>query len=65
MAQRPAEVVFLSLQENGAAIIEPPVAPELRELAVSLHWSKRFEGDPANQWLRQMAAQLFDDRFLA
>ena len=44
---------------EGAAIIEPPVAPELRELAVSLHWSKRFESDPGNRWLRDTVVATF------
>ena len=44
---------------EGAAIIEPPVAPELRELAVSLHWSRRFESDPGNRWLRDTVVDTF------
>lgn len=28
---------------------------------VSLHWSKRFNLDPAHQWLRQLFVQLFTD----
>jgi len=29
---------------------------------VSLHWSRRFEDDPANQWLRQRIGELFTER---
>ncbi|MDM0115895.1 LysR family transcriptional regulator [Variovorax sp. J22R133] len=39
-------------KEGGYDIVEPPFP--LRDFAVSLHWSKRFEADPANAWLRQV-----------
>jgi len=29
---------------------------------VSLHWSRRFESDPAHRWLRQLIVGLFADR---
>jgi len=44
-------------EEGGYAIVEPPFP--LRDFTVSLHWSKRFEADPANSWLRQMIRALF------
>jgi DNA-binding transcriptional LysR family regulator len=44
-------------QEGGYAIIEP--AFPLRDFDVSLHWSRRFEDDPANRWLRQLICGLF------
>ncbi len=44
-------------EEGGYAIIEP--AFPLRDFDVSLHWSRRFEGDPANRWLRQLICELF------
>jgi len=44
-------------QEGGYAIVEPPFP--LRDFTVSLHWSKRFEADPANRWLRQVIRALF------
>ncbi|WP_398499478.1 LysR family transcriptional regulator [Variovorax sp.] len=47
-------------QEGGYAIVEP--AFPLRDFTVSLHWSKRFEADPANRWLRQVIAELFAER---
>jgi DNA-binding transcriptional LysR family regulator len=42
---------------GGYAIIEPPLP--LRDFAVSLHWSKRFESDPGNRWLRQAILEIF------
>lgn len=44
-------------QEGGYAIVEPPFP--LRDFAVSLHWSKRFEADPGNRWLRQAIVALY------
>ena len=43
--------------EGGYAIVEPPFP--LRDFAVSLHWSKRFEADPGNRWLRQAIVGLY------
>jgi DNA-binding transcriptional LysR family regulator len=42
---------------GGYTIIEPPFP--LRDFTVSLHWSKRFESDPGNQWLRALITELF------
>ncbi len=39
------------------AILEPRFP--LRDFTVSLHWSRRFEADPANRWLRQTVLDLF------
>jgi DNA-binding transcriptional LysR family regulator len=44
-------------EEGGYAIVEP--AFPLRDFSVSLHWSRRFEADPANRWLRQVIMELF------
>lgn len=44
-------------QEGGYAIVEPPFP--LRDFTVSLHWSKRFEADPGNRWLRALIEELF------
>jgi DNA-binding transcriptional LysR family regulator len=41
----------------GYAIVEPEF-PQ-RYFTVSLHWSKRFEKDPGNRWLRELAEKLF------
>ena len=43
--------------EGGYAIVEPSFP--LRDFAVSLHWSKRFEADPGNRWLRQAIVGLY------
>jgi DNA-binding transcriptional LysR family regulator len=42
---------------EGCAIVEP--AFPQREFVVSLHWSRRFEGDPGNRWLRSEIEALF------
>ncbi|MDM0011618.1 LysR family transcriptional regulator [Variovorax sp. J22P168] len=44
-------------QEGGYAIVEP--AFPLRDFSVSLHWSRRFEADAANRWLRGVIQELF------
>lgn len=41
----------------GYAIVEP--AFPQREFTVSLHWSRRFEADPGNRWLRELIEELF------
>ena len=43
--------------EGGYAIVEPPLP--LRDFTVSLHWSRRFEADPGNAWLRGLVGELF------
>jgi DNA-binding transcriptional LysR family regulator len=45
--------------EGGYAIVEPEFP--LREFAVALHWSRRFESDPGNQWLRAVVGELFKE----
>jgi DNA-binding transcriptional LysR family regulator len=47
-------------QEGGYEIVEP--AFPLRDFTVALHWSKRFEADPANRWLREVVKALFVER---
>jgi DNA-binding transcriptional LysR family regulator len=42
---------------QGYEIVEPPF-PQ-REFTVSLHWSRRFEADPGNRWLRTLIEELF------
>lgn len=42
---------------DGYAIVEPPFP--LRDFAVSLHWSRRFEADAGNRWLRERVLGLF------
>jgi DNA-binding transcriptional LysR family regulator len=43
--------------EGGYAIVEPQF-PQ-RDFAVSLHWSRRFEQDAGNRWLRALIVALF------
>jgi len=43
--------------EGGYAIVEPAL-PQ-RDFVVALHWSKRFEADPGNRWLRALIEELF------
>lgn len=43
--------------EGGYAIVEPAL-PQ-RDFAVALHWSRRFEADPGNRWLRDLVEELF------
>ena len=42
---------------GGYEIVEPDF-PQ-RDFVVSLHWSRRFEGDPGNHWLRALIEKLF------
>lgn len=43
--------------EGAYAIVEPQF-PQ-RDFAVALHWSRRFEADPGNRWLRALVTELF------
>ncbi len=56
----PRNIAQIFAAAGGYAIIEPPFA--LRDFAVSLHWSKRFEADPGNRWLRQTIVDVFTER---
>lgn len=47
-------------QGGGYAIIEPEFP--LRDFIVSLHWSRRFEGDPGNRWFHDLAVELFAEK---
>jgi DNA-binding transcriptional LysR family regulator len=38
--------------EGRYSIVEPSFP--LRDFTVALHWSKRFDGDPGNRWLRSV-----------
>jgi DNA-binding transcriptional LysR family regulator len=42
---------------QGYAIVEP--AFPQRDFTVSLHWSRRFEADPGNRWLRSVIEESF------
>lgn len=45
--------------EGGYTILEPDFP--LRDFDVSLHWSRRYEADPGNRWLRELIMELFRD----
>ena len=52
-----AEHDLAVLKMSGAPL---PALP-LRDFTVSLHWSRRFESDPGNQWMRGLIEQLFKE----
>ncbi|HZH05915.1 MAG TPA: LysR substrate-binding domain-containing protein [Lautropia sp.] len=56
----PHQIALGFAAEGGYAIVAP--ALPLRDFAVSLHWSRRFESDPGNRWLRQQIVALFGPR---
>jgi DNA-binding transcriptional LysR family regulator len=45
--------------QSGDYVLVEPTLP-LRDFTVSLHWSARFETDPANRWLRELVTTLFE-----
>ena len=53
----PRNIAKIFAADGGYALIEPPFP--LRDFTVSLHWSKRFEADPGNRWLRGVIEELF------
>ncbi len=55
----PRNVARIFAAEGGYTLIEP--ALPLRDFTVSLHWSRRFESDPGNQWMRGLIERLFKE----
>jgi DNA-binding transcriptional LysR family regulator len=55
----PRNIALGFAQDGAYAIVEAPFP--LRDFVVSLHWSKRFESDPGNRWLRQVILDLYRD----
>jgi DNA-binding transcriptional LysR family regulator len=47
----------IALGFAGTVVVEPPF-PQ-RDFQVALHWSRRFEADPGNRWLRELVVGLF------
>lgn len=47
--------------EEGHYVLIEPAFP-LRDFTVSLHWSKRFDRDPASAWMRRLIVELFGER---
>ena len=39
------------------AVVSPEVP--LRDFTVALHWSRRFDADAGNRWLRDLVLELF------
>ncbi len=56
-AVMPGNIAHGFAEDGNHAVIEPPFP--LRDFTVSLHWSRRFESDPGNQWLREVIVGLF------
>lgn len=46
---------------NGGFVVREPRLP-LQDFSVGLHWSRRTENDPANQWFRDLLVELFQEK---
>lgn len=55
----PLNIAEIFAADGSYAILKPDFP--LRDFAVSLHWSRRFEADPANRWMRQTIVRLFSE----
>jgi DNA-binding transcriptional LysR family regulator len=55
----PRNIARIFAADHSYAIIEPPFP--LRDFTVSLHWSKRFESDSGNRWMRSVIEGLFHE----
>src|SRR3954466_15967419 len=53
----PARVARVFESRGAFKSLPPPLAIPPAEVAV--HWHERFEADPGNRWLRQLAIELF------
>ena len=56
-AVMPNNIALEFAQHGGYTIAQPPFP--LRDFTVSLHWSRRYQDDPANLWLRKLVVELF------
>ena len=56
----PREIAAVFVAAGGLTIIEPQLP--MREFTVSLHWSRRYEKDPAHRWARALIVRLFKAR---
>lgn len=56
----PRSIARRIAETGDLAAAEPPLPHN--EITVSLHWSKRFESDPAHAWMRQLLVRLFKKR---
>lgn len=50
--------IALGFAAGGDCVLVEPVFP-LQDFAVSLHWSRRFDAEPGNRWLREVVLALF------
>jgi len=55
----PRNIARAFAANGGYAIVEPEFPR--RDFTVSLHWSRRFEAEPGNRWLRSLIEQLFKE----
>lgn len=55
----PYNIACEFVEAGGYAIVEP--ALPVRDFTVSLHWSRRFETDNGNRWMRQLMLSLYAD----
>lgn len=53
----PLEIAEGFAAGGGYRVVEPELP--LRDFTVSLHWSRRYEHDPAQRWMRALIARLF------
>jgi DNA-binding transcriptional LysR family regulator len=53
----PRNIALDFAAEGGYTVVEPQLP--LRNFTVALHWSRRFQADPALLWLRQLVVELF------
>jgi DNA-binding transcriptional LysR family regulator len=59
-ALMPRSIARKLAEASDLDVPEPPLPRS--EITVSLHWSKRFESDPAHVWMRQLLVRLFKKR---
>ncbi|KAF1023086.1 MAG: PCP degradation transcriptional activation protein [Paracidovorax wautersii] len=56
----PLEIAREFAAAGGYALVRPRMP--LQDFTVSLHWSRRFDADPAHRWLRTLVVDLFGAR---
>jgi len=56
----PQQTAQMFARDGAFRVLRPDLGTQ--DFAVSLHWSRRFEQDSANRWLRETALRLFQRR---
>jgi DNA-binding transcriptional LysR family regulator len=56
----PLQTAQLFARDGAFRVLRPNLGTQ--DFAVALHWSRRFEQDSANRWLRETAIRLFQRR---